>query len=193
MTRQTTERTTVRLPPELLRRAKRKAAAEGRTLTSLIEDGLWLVVAEPQMILADVNVLIYAFRRDVPENALCRPWLDNVILSDTRFGVSPLALSALVRITTNPRAYRIPSSHDDAFGFCEDLLTQPHCQIVEPGRRHWDIFKRLCVETDTRGPRVTDAWFAALAIEWGCEWITLDRDYARFPGLKWQVPAATGR
>ena len=40
------ERTTVRLPTELLRRAKRKAAAEGRTLTSLIEDGLRLVVAD---------------------------------------------------------------------------------------------------------------------------------------------------
>ena len=40
------ERTTVRLPADLLNRAKRKAAAEGRTLTSLIEDGLRLVVAE---------------------------------------------------------------------------------------------------------------------------------------------------
>jgi predicted nucleic acid-binding protein len=34
------------------------------------------------------------------------------------------------------------------------------------------------------------AWYAALAVEWGCEWITMDRDYARFPGLKWRVPAA---
>ena len=41
-----TDRTTVRLPDELLRRAKRKAAAEGRTLTSLIEAGLRLMVAE---------------------------------------------------------------------------------------------------------------------------------------------------
>jgi hypothetical protein len=41
-----TERTTVRLPQDLLRRAKRKAATEGRTLTSLIEEGLQLVVAE---------------------------------------------------------------------------------------------------------------------------------------------------
>jgi hypothetical protein len=40
-----TERTTVRLPADLLNRAKRKAAAERRTLTSLIEDGLRLVVA----------------------------------------------------------------------------------------------------------------------------------------------------
>jgi len=39
-----TVRTTVRLPPELLRQAKRKASAEGRTLTALIEDGLRQVV-----------------------------------------------------------------------------------------------------------------------------------------------------
>jgi hypothetical protein len=41
-----TERTTVRLSPELLQRAKRKAAKEGRTLTSLIEDGLRMVVSD---------------------------------------------------------------------------------------------------------------------------------------------------
>jgi toxin-antitoxin system PIN domain toxin len=140
------------------------------------------------MILPDVNVLIYAFRKDVPQHTVCRSWLDAVVMSDTRFGLSPLALSAVVRVTTNPRTYSTPSSLDDAFGFCDDLLGQPHCQIVEPGERHWDIFQRLCVETGTRGPRVIDAWFAALAIEWGCEWITLDRDYARFPGLKWQAP-----
>jgi len=40
------ERTTIRLPADLLDRAKRKAAADGRTLTSLIEDGLRLVIAE---------------------------------------------------------------------------------------------------------------------------------------------------
>jgi uncharacterized protein len=142
------------------------------------------------MILPDVNVLIYAFRREVPHHGVCRAWLDGVILGDLPFGLSRLTLSALVRITTNTRTYVPLSSLESAFGFCDDLLDQPHCQIVEPADRHWDIFKRLCIETNTRGPRVTDAWYAALAIEWGCEWITLDRDYARFPGLKWSTPAA---
>ena len=140
------------------------------------------------MILPDVNVLIYAFRKEVPQYALCRKWLDNVVQGDERFGLSPLVLAAVVRVTTNRRVYPIPSPFDDVFGFCEDLLRQPHCQVVEPRERHWDIFRRLCVETETRGPRVTDAWYAALAIEWGCEWITLDRDYARFPGLRWRGP-----
>jgi toxin-antitoxin system PIN domain toxin len=141
------------------------------------------------MILPDVNVLIYAFRKDVPQHSTCRPWLDTVVSGDSRFGVSPAALSAVVRITTHSRAFKEPSAIEEAFGFCEDLINQPHCQIVEPGERHWDIFKRLCIDTETRGSRVTDAWFAALAIEWGCEWITLDRDFARFPGLRWRVPS----
>jgi toxin-antitoxin system PIN domain toxin len=142
------------------------------------------------MTLPDVNILINAFRTDVPEHALCRAWLDRTILSDARFGVSHLVLAAVVRVTTQARFYQGPSSLDDAFGFCEDILGQPNCQVVEPGERHWGIFTRLCVETETRGPRVTDAWFAALAIEWGCEWVTMDRDYARFPGLRWSVPRA---
>ena len=140
------------------------------------------------MILPDVNVLIYAFRRDVPQHSVCRPWLDGVVLGDARFGISRLALGAIVRITTNPNFHPEPSTLQDAFGFCEDLLGQPHCQVIEPGERHWDIFQRLCIETNTRGPRITDAWFAALAIEWGCEWITLDCDFARFPELRYRAP-----
>jgi uncharacterized protein len=143
------------------------------------------------MILPDVNVLIYAFRPDVPQHAISRAWLDSVIDSEARFGLSPLTLGAVVRVTTSPRFYSQPSTIEDAFGYCEDLLGQPHCQIVEPGDRHWRIFQRLCIETGTRGPRVTDAWFAALAIEHGCEWITLDRDFARFPGLKLSMPPAS--
>ncbi|TWT03149.1 DUF6364 family protein [Reyranella sp. CPCC 100927] len=41
-----TERTTVRLPDDLIRRAKRKAAVEGRSLTALIEEGLRRVLNE---------------------------------------------------------------------------------------------------------------------------------------------------
>ena len=141
------------------------------------------------MILPDVNVLIYAFRADLPQHAICRPWLIELVSGDARFGVAPAVLSAVVRITTNPRAFATPSGIEEAFGFCDDLLGQPHCEIVEPGERHWDIFRRLCVDTETRGARVSDAWLAALAIEWDCRWITFDRDFARFPGLRWEVPS----
>lgn len=142
------------------------------------------------MILPDVNVLIYAFRRDAAEHALCNAWLTEKVAGDARFGLSPLALGALVRVTTNQRSYHNPSTLAEAFVFCDYLLGQPNCQIVEPGDRHWGIFQRLCMDTATRGPKVTDAWYAALAIEWGCEWVTMDCDFARFPGLKWSMPGA---
>jgi predicted nucleic acid-binding protein len=119
------------------------------------------------VILADVNVLIHAFRKDSSDHQVCKPWLDRVVRGEARFGVSSGVLSAVVRITTNRRAFAHPSAIDEAFGFCE----------------------RICLEAGVRGPRVTDAWFAALAIEHGCTWITYDRDYARFPGLDWREPA----
>ena len=140
------------------------------------------------MILPDVNVLIYAFRQDVPQHAVCNSWLQRTVDGDSSFGISPLALGAVVRVTTNPRSFKEPSTHEEAFRYCDYLLESSNCRLVEPGERHWEIFKRLCIETDTRGPLVTGAWLAALAIEWGCEWITLDRDYARFSGLKWRPP-----
>lgn len=141
------------------------------------------------MILPDVNVLVCAFRADLPQHSICRPWLVDVVSRDAQFGISTLVLTAVVRITTNGRIFKSPSSIGEAFDFCQNLLAQPHCQLVGPGERHWDIFRNLCTKADVRGPRVTDAWLAALAIESGSQWITLDRDFARFPGLDWRVPA----
>jgi uncharacterized protein len=142
------------------------------------------------MTLADVNVLIYALRQDSAYHATCKPWLDGTIAGNARFGVSPLVLGGVARITTNPKAYAEPSTLEEVFGFCSDLMNQPHCEIVRPGDRHWEIFARLCIECRISGPDISDAWFAALAIEHGCTWITYDRGFARFPGLDWKQPAA---
>ena len=141
------------------------------------------------MILPDVNVLINAFRKDSPFHDVCKPWLDKVAGDDAQFGMSPLALSAVARIVTNPRVFREPSPIEEAFVFCDSLMSRPNCELVRPGERHWSIFTRICVEAGVRGPRVSDAWFAALAIERACTWITYDRDYARFPDLNWRPPA----
>jgi len=139
------------------------------------------------VILPDVNPLVYALRQDDPKHAVSRAWLESVIRGDATFALSKLTLSAVVRVTTNRRSYPIASSLDDALGFCEDLMAQPHCRFIEPGERHWEIFRRLCAETNTRGSDTTDAWYAALAIEWGCEWVTFDRDFLKFPGLKCMI------
>ena len=97
-------------------------------------------------------------------------------------------MSLTVRVATHSRVFRQPSDLDEVIAFAEALLGLPHCVAIQPGEGHWRIFARLCREGDARGNLVPDAWFAALAIEAGCEWITLDRDYARFPGLRWRTP-----
>jgi toxin-antitoxin system PIN domain toxin len=140
------------------------------------------------VILPDVNVLIYAFRSDSVHHPICKPWLDAVISANAQFGVAPLVLAAVVRITTNPRVFKQPSAVPEAFSFCNNLLSQPHCAIISPGERHWLIFEDLSRKSGIQGARTTDAWFAALAIEHGCTWITFDRDYARFDGLDWREP-----
>jgi len=141
------------------------------------------------VILPDVNVLIYAFRADSVRHAVCKRWLDGIVLGEAQFGLSPLALSAVARIATNPRIFKQPNSVAEAFAFCDNLLGQPHCEPVRPGPRHWPIFTRICVDGDVQRPRISDAWFAALAIEHGCVWITYDRDFARFPELDRREPS----
>ena len=140
------------------------------------------------MILPDVNVLVHAFRPDASDHVLCRSWLDDVVNGDSRYGMSPQVLSGVVRVATHPKVFRRPSVLDEVLRFSEVLLGAPPCVVVQPGEVHWGIFTRLCREVDARGNLVPDAWLAALAMESGCEWVTLDRDYARFPGLKWRLP-----
>jgi hypothetical protein len=102
--------------------------------------------------------------------------------------MAPQVLSRVVRVTTHPKVFVEPSGMAEVLLFCNILLTQPHCAVVQPGNRHWELFTRLCTQADARGNLVPDAWFAALAIETGSEWITLDRDFARFPELRWRLP-----
>lgn len=146
------------------------------------------------LILLDVNVLIYAHREDVTDHVAYRDWLRTVVTSEAAYGLSDLALSGFVRIVTHPHVFDPPTPIDAALAYVRDLRTQSNCVLVSPGPGHWEIFARLCRQANAKGPLVTDAYFAALAIESGSEWITTDRDYSRFPGLRWRHPlaAATG-
>ena len=140
------------------------------------------------MILPDVNVLIYAFRTDSEDHQRYRDWLESVVNGPAAYGIAPQVLASFVRITTHMRIYRRPSSRADVFVFCRLLLEQPNATVTTPRERHWAIFEDLCIKAKATGNLAQDAWFAALAIESGCEWITTDRDYARFPGLSWRGP-----
>jgi hypothetical protein len=140
------------------------------------------------MVLFDVNVLIYAFHRRAADHHRYCAWLDSVIDGDGAYGVVDLVCSGFLRIVTNPRIFAAPATLDDALSFVERVRQPAHCVVVAPGTRHWDIFTRLCRSAGVRGNLVPDAYLAALAIESGSEWITTDRDYARFPGLRWRHP-----
>jgi uncharacterized protein len=140
------------------------------------------------VILCDVNVLLFAFRKDAVDHDRYRAWLEEVINGDAAYGVSPQVLASVIRLSTHPRVFVHPSRIDEALAFSRALLEQPNCAIVNPGPRHWDLFARLCADAQATGNLVADAWFAAMAVESGCEWITTDRDYARFKGLRWRPP-----
>jgi uncharacterized protein len=140
------------------------------------------------VILPDVNVLLYAFRADSPDHSAYRGWLESVVNGEMAYGMSLQVLAGVIRVATHPRIFRHPSNISDVMAFTSVLLDQPHCQIVQPGARHWSIFRHLCQRANATGNLVQDAWLAALAIEAGCEWITTDRDFARFEGLRWRAP-----
>ncbi|EQD76245.1 PIN domain protein family protein [mine drainage metagenome] len=140
------------------------------------------------MILPDVNILIYAFRADSEDHTRYKAWLELSINGPSAYGISPQVLASFLRICTHPRIFNRPSHLEDAFAFCRVLLEHPNATVIVPGERHWSIFESLCRTSRATGNLAQDAWFAALAIESACEWVTTDRDYARFDGLSWRAP-----
>ena len=140
------------------------------------------------MLAPDANILVYAHREELPEHDACRGWLEETLSADAAFGLFDLVLSGFLRVVTHPRIFRTPTPLARALEFADTLRMQPNCVVVHPGPRHWAIFERLCREAGAKGNIVADAYLAALAIEAGCEWVTTDRDYSRFAGLRWHGP-----
>jgi hypothetical protein len=140
------------------------------------------------MILFDVNVLVYASNADAQNHDRFREWLDATVNDTLPFAASELVLSGYVRIVTNRRILSRPLSLDDAFSVANQIRSRPNCVIIQPGPRHWELFVDLSKRSGVKANLVSDAYLAALAIESGSEWITTDRDFARFPGLRWRHP-----
>jgi uncharacterized protein len=142
------------------------------------------------MTIADVNVLVYAFRQDADRHRDYKRWIEDRISSDEPYGVCDGVLAGFLRVVTHPKAFNQPSSIAEALEFVDAIRSQPNCSLIGPGERHWGILAHLCRATQAKGNLIPDAYFAALAIESGSEWITTDRDYSRFPGLRWRHPLA---
>ena len=140
------------------------------------------------MRLPDVNVLVYAFRDAAPDHERYRAWLEATVDAEEPFAVADVVLSGFVRLATHPRIFDPPASLEEAFGFARALRGSPTAVLVAPGPRHFDLFEKLCRDGGARGNLVSDAYLAALVIESGSELVTTDRDFARFPGLRWRHP-----
>jgi toxin-antitoxin system PIN domain toxin len=136
------------------------------------------------LLLADVNVYLYARRRESPRHEDYLAWLERCLGGPEPFGVSELVLSSFLRIVTNHRVYRQPTPPEAALEFCAAVLDAPAAVPVRPGSRHWSIFADLCRSVGARGNVIADAYLAALTIEHGATWVTNDRGFARFPGLR---------
>ena len=141
------------------------------------------------MMLVDTNVLIYAHRRNSDKHSEYRDWLTGLIQGPEPYAVSDFAVTGMIRVVTDRRIYKEDaSSIEEAVSFATEIRDQPHAMVVSPGNRFWQIFTGLCRSTGAMGKLVPDAFLAALAIEHGCEVVTTDRDFAKFPGLRWRHP-----
>ena len=140
------------------------------------------------MNLLDVNILIYAHRKDAAKHLECSQWLKTALQADEPCAVSELVLSSCLRIITHPRIFRPPTPLPTALEFIQQIREHSNVMIATPGSKHWDIFIHLCKESNAQGNLVSDAYHAALAMEHHCHWICTDRDFSKFPGLQWKMP-----
>ncbi len=143
------------------------------------------------VLLADVSVFVHAHRLESARASEYARWLEARAHGDEPFGVSEAVLASFVRIVTHHRVYRDPTPPVVALDFCRAVLSAPSVVPVRPGPRHWPIFESLVSATGARGNVIPDAYLAAVAIEHGATWVTDDRGFARFPGLRWSLPLET--
>jgi len=141
--------------------------------------------------LLDVNVVLAAHRDDHPHHALVRAWFDTVLAGDEPFAVPVLVWASFLRLATNRRIFAVPTPRPAVFAFVEAVRAQPLHLPLAPGPRHLLILRRLCDEADALGDLIPDAVIAAVAAEHGCEVVTLDRDFARFPSVPHRRPAGS--
>jgi toxin-antitoxin system PIN domain toxin len=144
--------------------------------------------------LLDVNVVLAAHRADHPGHRGVRAWFDDLLAGDDTFTVPTVVWGAFLRLATNRRIFTVPTPREDAFAFVDATCAQPHHLLTSPGPRHLEVVRRLCNGADATGDLVPDAVVGAIAVEHGCEVVTLDRDFARFASVRHRrpVPATPG-
>jgi uncharacterized protein len=140
------------------------------------------------MIVLDANILLYAYGSASARHKEARSWLEKVLSGADVVGLPWQSLAAFIRITTNPRLPGFRRSVEEVSRTVDEWLEQPNVRLLTPGDDHWPLLRKMMVEGQATGPLVSDAQLAALTIEYGGVLHTTDRDFARFPGLRWKNP-----
>jgi toxin-antitoxin system PIN domain toxin len=141
------------------------------------------------MVIVDANVLLYAVNEASPHHRVARGWIDQALSGDEPVGFAWVVLLAFLRLATLPTVFPNPLSVDVAYDLVDEWLAATAATIVHPTPRHAGLLGDLLKGAGTAGNLVMDANLAALAIEHGARLCTLDRDFARFPGLQTFAPA----
>jgi len=144
------------------------------------------------VILVDANILLYAYDPLSRYHEAARKWLEATFSEPKPVGLPWASILAFVRISTNPRLLDCPLSIDEAIKIVSVWLARANVTVLNPGERHWEILQHLLVEGQAAGPLATDAHLAVLAIEHGAALASADRDFARFPGLRFFNPLVAG-
>jgi uncharacterized protein len=140
------------------------------------------------MIVLDANVLIYAYNDRAPQHQAASAWLIRVLGGMEPVGLPWTTIWAFLRVTTSKKIWQTPGSPERAFQAIRELLEQPSVSVLNPGSRHAELLEELVTRQRAVGPLVSDAALAALAIENGGVLASTDRDFSRFPNLRWIDP-----
>ena len=140
------------------------------------------------MILPDINLLLYVHNRSAEQHEAAGRWLETALPGPEPVALTWTTILGFLRIGTNPKVYPNPMTVAEGIAAINEWLAHPAVALLHMGERHWEILTGLIVRGSVSGPGITDAHLAALAIEHGATLCTTDRDFARFPGLRWQNP-----
>lgn len=140
--------------------------------------------------LVDANLVLWAHHRQFSQHEKALLWWRRALNSSPQVGIAWPTILAFLRVSTHPRALSRPVGIDLAWSEVERWLDRPNVWIPVPTERHAAILDELLHRGRASGNHVPDADLAALAIEWGLELLSADRDFARYPGLRWRDPLA---
>lgn len=140
------------------------------------------------MYLVDTNVLVYSVNEAAREYLRAREWLSSALAGPRTVGFSWAAIVGFIRVTTHPRVISSPLTPSQAAGIAQAWIEQPSATVVEPQRDHLKVMSDLLTRAGAGGNLAVDAHLAALALEHDAEVVTFDRDFGRFPGVRWRAP-----